>query len=228
MSPRLRFPQHTTVDRLAAAALALVALAQVLVFLPIAPRPVGVLIALGSTVPIAWRRSHPVLAALVGSAVWLIPTDGFSLVGYIAAILLFSAVTEYVADRYLAAAIVLLGCIFGIAGTAHQPVGVGEYVGAVLVVIGPAGVGLLARRERERNRRLEELARYLEQERDRRERAAVADERARIARELHDLVSHAVSVIAVQADAADAALAVDPALAKRGGGPDLVGHVAVY
>jgi hypothetical protein len=35
-------------------------------------------------------------------------------------------------------------------------------------------------------------------------------------------------VIAVQADAADAALAVDPALAKRGGGPDLVGHVAVY
>jgi signal transduction histidine kinase len=41
-------------------------------------------------------------------------------------------------------------------------------------------------------------------------RLAVADERARIARELHDVVAHSLSVIAVQADAAEAALDRDP------------------
>jgi signal transduction histidine kinase len=42
---------------------------------------------------------------------------------------------------------------------------------------------------------------------------AVAEERTRIARELHDVVAHGLSVIAVQADAAEAALERDPALA---------------
>jgi signal transduction histidine kinase len=45
---------------------------------------------------------------------------------------------------------------------------------------------------------------------------AVAEERTRIARELHDVVAHSLSVIAVQADAAEAALAKDPG---RAGAP---------
>lgn len=44
-------------------------------------------------------------------------------------------------------------------------------------------------------------------------RLAVAEERVRIARELHDVVAHGLSVIAVQADAAQAALGREPALA---------------
>ncbi|HET8716447.1 MAG TPA: histidine kinase [Nocardioidaceae bacterium] len=47
-------------------------------------------------------------------------------------------------------------------------------------------------------------------------RIAVAEERARIARDLHDVVAHSLSVIAVQADAAEAALAKEPA---RAGAP---------
>jgi signal transduction histidine kinase len=46
-------------------------------------------------------------------------------------------------------------------------------------------------------------------------RSAVVDERARIARDLHDIVAHSVSIIAVQAGAAEALLERDPAAARE-------------
>lgn len=54
---------------------------------------------------------------------------------------------------------------------------------------------------------------HAEQHRHDLARIAVAEERTRIARDLHDVVAHSLSVIAVQADAAEAALARDPGLA---------------
>jgi signal transduction histidine kinase len=58
-----------------------------------------------------------------------------------------------------------------------------------------------------------ERATYAEQHQRDLARLAVTDERLRIARELHDVVANALSVVAVQADGAEAALAKDPALA---------------
>ena len=55
----------------------------------------------------------------------------------------------------------------------------------------------------------------LETERDQATRIAVAAERGRIARELHDVVAHAVSVMVVQADGASYALQTDTELAQR-------------
>ncbi|WP_082468993.1 sensor histidine kinase [Sciscionella sediminilitoris] len=54
----------------------------------------------------------------------------------------------------------------------------------------------------------------LETERDQQARIAVGEERARIARELHDVVAHAVSVIIVQADGASYAIRNNPELAE--------------
>jgi signal transduction histidine kinase len=71
-----------------------------------------------------------------------------------------------------------------------------------------------------RNRRLylgelEARAQELERERDEKARRAVADERLRIAQELHDVVAHSMGVIAVQAGVGAHVIDRDPAEAKR-------------
>jgi len=62
---------------------------------------------------------------------------------------------------------------------------------------------------------LEERAARLEQERDAQARIAAAAEQARIARELHDVVAHNVSVMVVQADGASYVLDSSPELARK-------------
>ncbi|MDX6330413.1 MAG: hypothetical protein QOI83_2796 [Streptomycetaceae bacterium] len=62
---------------------------------------------------------------------------------------------------------------------------------------------------------LEERAERLHREREAQSKAAVAAERARIARELHDVVAHNVSVMVVQADGAAYVLDASPEQAKQ-------------
>ncbi|MFF4170050.1 sensor histidine kinase [Streptomyces sp. NPDC001744] len=62
---------------------------------------------------------------------------------------------------------------------------------------------------------LEERAFRLEQEREAQAKVAVAAERARIARELHDVVAHNVSVMVVQADGAAYVMDTSPETAKQ-------------
>jgi signal transduction histidine kinase len=61
---------------------------------------------------------------------------------------------------------------------------------------------------------LEERATSLERERDHLARIAVAEERAEIARELHDVVAHSLAVMIVQADGGRYAFDTDPAQAR--------------
>jgi signal transduction histidine kinase len=64
-------------------------------------------------------------------------------------------------------------------------------------------------------REIEEKADRLEREQKSEARRATAEEQARIARELHDIVAHALSVIVVQAGAAEDAFELDPARARE-------------
>ncbi|MFB4303122.1 sensor histidine kinase [Actinomadura sp. NTSP31] len=87
-----------------------------------------------------------------------------------------------------------------------------------MVSVCVAGVwllGLYMRTRRAYLASLEERAARLERERDTEVQMAMAGERARIARELHDVVAHNVSVIVVQSDGASFAIESDPGRAKR-------------
>jgi signal transduction histidine kinase len=64
-------------------------------------------------------------------------------------------------------------------------------------------------------RALEDRAGQLEREQEANARRAAAEEQTRIAREVHDVVAHNLSVIIVQATAADTVFATDPADARR-------------
>lgn len=70
--------------------------------------------------------------------------------------------------------------------------------------------GVMVRISRGRAAQLADLATQLEREREEKARLAVAAERIRIARELHDVVAHSISVIAVQAGAGRHTLQADP------------------
>jgi signal transduction histidine kinase len=87
----------------------------------------------------------------------------------------------------------------------------GQFLGNFAFVAGfmvglPWAAGRALRGRRLQSIALEERALALEREGQERARAAVAEERLRIARELHDVVGHALGVIVVQAGAERATL----------------------
>jgi signal transduction histidine kinase len=84
-----------------------------------------------------------------------------------------------------------------------------DYLGAVLIISISWLAGFAMGRKLEQASAAQARAERLEREQEAEARAAVAEERARIARELHDVVGHSVSVMTVQASAVRRRLAPD-------------------
>ena len=181
--------------------------------------PLGwaVLLILGENVPLIWRRSQPLAAALV---------IGFARVTYdliglgYAPLPLGPAIAFYtVMDRSRprvrlgACVAVLLAIITSQLAPGHnEPY---DFAVAVLIFAAAGMAGVLSRTRRAYVDEVEARAALAESDRDRESSRAAAGERARIARELHDVVAHHVSLMAVQAEAASTLLPGHPAEAKR-------------
>jgi signal transduction histidine kinase len=173
---------------------------------------------LAASVPIAWRRSYPITALALTFGALLT----HEILGYPEAPLFGPFVAIYAVGAHRATPVSTVA-----AGTAMGTYFVARIVnvarfGQPLITLLPNVtvlvllwvLGATVRRTRDYAAQLEERAVQLEREREERARRAVEEERARIARELHDVVAHNVSIMVVQAGAARRVLPKDPKLAS--------------
>ena len=209
MAPPLERLRTTRADLLVALAFVAISLVQVL-WWPISAPGLGELYVVGSMLPLAWRRTHPVEAALASSAFWLIPLDGYPVLGFVAVVVQFFSLGSWGAPRTAVVLVALWASAASVVGTLLGPEPPVATVGGVLAVVAPVLAGRLVRHQRHQGEALADLAAQLREEQRRVEEAAVDAERARIAQELHDVVGHEVTLIAIQAEAAASALRVSP------------------
>ncbi|MDH2413377.1 histidine kinase [Nocardioides sp. CER19] len=196
-------------DAALAGVLVVAGLVQALVT-PFAAPLVGVVYVVGTTLPLAWRRTRPVEVAVVSAAFWLIPLDGFPLLGFVTAALIFYALGAWGRPTGVVVGVTGFATACAVLGTLLGPEAPVAAIGAVLIVVAPVLAGRVVAHERARNAALAEVTAQLEEERQRVQESAVAAERARIAQELHDVVGHELTLIAIQAEAAAAALRSAP------------------
>jgi signal transduction histidine kinase len=175
------------------------------------PRPLGVAVAavVLSTAGLAVRRRWPLAVAIVVFAVQIAPLPlptwqaapfygGFVPAG----VALFS-VARHTSARVAACALLLPGALLaGYLRWLPDFSSIDDVAFFVLAMGAAWGAGRLLTRSQESNRRLTLAMDAQERESAERERAAALGERARVARELHDVVAHSVSVMVVQAGAA--------------------------
>ena len=162
---------------------------------------------------LAWRRRAPTAAAIVVGGAAVLQVAAVARYAPFLPLLLPLLLVNYANAAYGRARVRLAGLV-AVAGGAASVVALipqartsSEALFSAVVV---AGSWLVGDAVRQRVRRLE----VVEASRDEWARAAVADERVRIARELHDVVAHSVSLMGVQAGAARMLLDDDVAKAR--------------
>ena len=210
-----RFERPFIVDT--ALAVVLVVLAEVHVWSGASAGPKAVTAPAGFVIAgsVAFRRRAPLAAVAVAMAAVIVqtllassPQALWLIVTWI--VLFYSAGAALSRGRALVAlAIGLAGAAIDEAGAADRSVQ-GFVFGLALVAV-PWLAGRAVHRREGRAEALELRSALLERDREEATHAAVREERARIARDLHDMVAHAVSVMVLNAEAADAVLDTDPA-----------------
>ncbi len=201
----------------AALALVLVVLAEVHVWSGAAAGPKAVTAPAGLVIAgsVAWRRRAPLAAVAIAMAAVIVqtllassPQALWLIITWI--VLFYSAGSALPRRRALVAlAIGLIGAAIDEMGAVDRSVQ-GFVFGLSLVAV-PWLAGRAVHRREGKAEALELRSALLERDREEATRAAVRDERARIARDLHDMVAHAVSVMVLNAEAADAVLDSEPA-----------------
>ncbi|MEU4180817.1 histidine kinase [Streptomyces sp. NPDC026589] len=166
-----------------------------------AAEPLVLLMSLCFSLPLLWRRTHPMAVLLLMAPasllnVWtgaVVQAALLQLIPVFQIVLRSSFRTVGAAAALFVAPVLAIGV--RIASTWGQQV-VSYVWGLVFVVL----LGIAVRTRREYTEALVERAHRLEHERDQQARLAAAAERTRIAREMHDIIGHNLSVITGLAD----------------------------
>jgi len=166
------------------------------------PRPLAVHLGVAALamVALAWRRSFPLVVAVITVTANFVvnPAGQFSTV--LALVLVAYSLGLYAPPprTYVGLAVMVTSMTGASVLEGLQP----SDLAAVLVfLVGPWAVGRLVLQRSEHAAEALSRADRAERERDMQTRLAVAEERTRIARELHDIVSHSISVVTIQTQA---------------------------
>jgi signal transduction histidine kinase len=193
------------------------------------------LVVLAMALSLAWRRRRPLVTFAVpsGGLVLLSLVYQGSEAGAALFIMLASvySVALYAAEPYYA----LAG--YAVVATIHttrtpEVHGVGDALWDFVMFGLAFAVGVAMRGRHARTTALERDKQTLELEHEERAAAAVAEERRRIARELHDIVAHSLGVMVLQAGAAEQVLERDPSRARgvldsiRATGQEAIGEMS--
>jgi len=169
-----------------------------------------------TTVPLAWRTVAPLAAVVLTTggyalAVMLgVPADD-PLVPLLAPLVALYSLGAHgsLRDIVVGGGVALVAySVASIGGTGTEA---SDLIPAAASVLGALAVGRAVREMGFETDMLEARTSQLERERDEKAQAAVAEERARIARELHDVIGHSISVMGVQAGAVRRLLAPEQA-----------------
>ena len=176
-------------------------------------RAVSLPAALAFSASLAWRRRIPLVPLLLATFVIELSNFEAPALAETGAFLFGVVITIYSVGAYTDGRTTIVGGLLVLVALPLAAIEPGESttlsdVGFFLMFLGgPFVVGRVMRRRRAHERVLTGRAEELELEGEERARAAVVEERARIARELHDVVAHALSVMVLQARGGRRALA---------------------
>jgi signal transduction histidine kinase len=157
------------------------------------------------TLPLTWRRRAPIaVLAVTGGALFLFVRLGYppSLASFGFLIALFTVAANRNRTTSIPAGIVCYVGVLLILVLGQEPVEPDAVLAEFLIVGATWWLGDGLRIRRGQLLQLEDRATRLEREREEQAERAVAEERRVIARELHDVVAHNVSIIVAQAGAA--------------------------
>jgi signal transduction histidine kinase len=176
------------------------------------PHALGWTLLLAAHLPLVWRRRSP-LTALLAVVVCIVPyhTLDYDHAAPIAAtmVALYTVAASGTARRTLLTGAAVLGVTL-VANALTNPDGVLEVLRVSGWVIAVLFCGMSARFYRQYVAAIVERAERAERTRDEEARRRVAEERLRIARDLHDLLAHTVTLVGVQTSVAAHVLTADP------------------
>jgi signal transduction histidine kinase len=166
------------------------------------------------TVPLIWRRRWPLACLAVQFAALLPFNNPLNAATLVALLIGVYSLTVYGRSALLSMSVLLAAAAVTSVVKDDTWPELPDWAGifAILIPIGLFGVAVRAARSRAQA--AHHRAEALEREQQATTDLAVAQEQARIARELHDVVSHHVSVMIIQAGAAGKVLDAEPELAR--------------
>lgn len=173
-----------------------------------------------ATVPIAWRRKRPIVVLAIVQAATMPnlalnynPTTFW--VGLVVAIYTVAAYCNARTSIIALSIFSVVQFLFTLLGALNAPqeIGLDVFINGAVSIAGCWGLAVSVRTRRAYTTELEERARRLEREQEESAQKAVAAEQRRIARELHDVIAHNVSMMVVQSGAARRVLEEKPGLA---------------